>query len=323
VLPNADTVSVAREGFLFECAAARPNYFTPYMLGDFVGPLANLFSDVKIAEGESPRPIDRVFYKFNYYNNLEKSRWADPTQPIHSVSLVRNTFGFEKTFFNGQVSLGLRMPFNTIDAEAKEFQVAPDPVTGELVAVPGGPGISSTQFGNISAIAKAILLEDRQSGSLISGGVTISFPTASSRLINLGMSEVTYMQPFLGFIWNRGDFFVQGFSSITFPLVHAESIVMFNDLGVGYYIYRGNSGWLKAVAPTLEMHIEDPLHQADAKADLFGFFDTLKLHNVVDFTLGTTFEFANGATLAVGMATPVTGPKPFDFEVLAQVNFRF
>jgi hypothetical protein len=217
----------------------------------------------------------------------------------------------------------LRVPFNTIDAEAKEFRVVPDPTTGGLVAVPGGPGISSTHFGNISAIAKAILLEDRQTGSLISGGVTISFPTASSKLINPGMSIVTYMQPFAGFIWNRGDFFVHGFSSITLPLVHAESIVLFNDLGVGYYIYRGNSGWLKAVAPTFEVHIADPLHQADPRVDIFGLFDKLKLHNVVDFTLGSTFEFANGATLGVGMATPVTGPKPFDFEALAQLNFRF
>src|SRR5262245_21400973 len=47
------------------CADSKPSFFTPYMLGDFVGPVANQFSDVKIAEGESPRPIDRVFYKFN------------------------------------------------------------------------------------------------------------------------------------------------------------------------------------------------------------------------------------------------------------------
>src|SRR5262245_17036944 len=48
--------------------------FIPYMLGDFVGPVANLFNDAKIAEGDSPRPVDRVFYRFNWFNNVDKSR---------------------------------------------------------------------------------------------------------------------------------------------------------------------------------------------------------------------------------------------------------
>src|SRR5205085_5484846 len=59
--------------------------FTPVMLGDFVGPVANLFTNFKIAEGESPRPMDRVFFKYNYYNNVNPTRWTDPTEPIHNV----------------------------------------------------------------------------------------------------------------------------------------------------------------------------------------------------------------------------------------------
>jgi hypothetical protein len=295
------------------------------MLGDFVGPVANQFSDVKIAEGESPRPVDRVFYKFNYYNNLDKSRWTDPTEPIHNVALFRHVFGMEKTFFDEHVSLGLRVPFYTLDAEAKDFRLLPGPLTGTPALVPGGPGLNTTQFGNVSAIAKAVLWEDRQTGSLISAGATLSFPTSSSRLINPGSSTLAYAQPFGGFILNRGNLFVQGFTSITLPVAHAESIVLFNDLGVGYYVYRANarSSWLTAVAPTLEIHIADPLRKADPTVDDFGIFDGVKLHNVVDFTLGSTFEFVDRATLGVGIVLPVTGPKPFDVEVLAQLNYRF
>src|SRR4051812_14211454 len=158
------------------CANAHPDHFTPFMLGDFVGPVANQFSDVKIAEGESPRPVDRVFYKFNYYNNLNKPRWADPTEPIHNVDLYRHVFGLEKTFLDQRVSFGLRVPFYTLDAEAKDFHLASDPNTGALVGVSGGPGFNSTQFGNVAAIAKGVLWEDRQTGSLISAGATLSFP---------------------------------------------------------------------------------------------------------------------------------------------------
>src|SRR5262249_9336595 len=56
-LPSGDSRALQQA----PCAApGQP--LTPYMLGDFAGPVANLFSDIKIAEGESPRPIDRVFY---------------------------------------------------------------------------------------------------------------------------------------------------------------------------------------------------------------------------------------------------------------------
>jgi len=295
------------------------------MLGDFVGPVANQFSDVKIAEGESPRPIDRVFYKFNYYNNLNKPRWADPTEPFHNVDLYRHVFGLEKTFFDQRVSVGLRIPFYTLDAEAKDSHLATDPNTGALVEVPGGPGFNTTQFGNISLIAKGVLWEDRQTGSLISAGATLGFPTASSRKISPGQSTVAYLQPFGGFIVNRGDLFVQGFTSITLPVLHAESIVLFNDLGVGYYVYRDNtdSSFLTGIAPTVELHIANPLRSPDPGVDLFGIVDNLKLHNVVDVTLGATFEFGNGATLGTGLVFPMTGPKPFDVELLAQLNWRF
>jgi hypothetical protein len=293
------------------------------MLGDFVGPVANQFSDVKIAEGESPAPLDRVFLKVNYYNNLDKSRWRDPTEPIHNVDLYRYTLGFEKTFFDERTSVGFRIPFYTLDAAGKSFHLVPVPGT-EGIPVPGGPGITTTEFGNVSAIFKAVLCEDRRTGSLLSVGTTISLPTASSRLINPGSSTLMYVQPFGGFIVNQGDFFVQGFTSVTAPVAHAESIVFFADVGVGYYLFRDpKGGLLTGFAPTLELHLEDPLRQADATVNDFGIFDNVKLHNVLDCTLGGTFEFANRATLGVGLVVPFTGPKPFDVEALAQLNYRF
>jgi hypothetical protein len=77
------------------------------------------------------------------------------------------------------------------------------------------------------------------------------------------------------------------------------------------------------VAPTLELHIADPLRQADPGVNDFGLFDGLRLHNVVDFTFGSTFEFSNRATLGAGLVVPMTGPRPFDLEAIAQLNYRF
>jgi hypothetical protein len=80
---------------------------------------------------------------------------------------------------------------------------------------------------------------------------------------------------------------------------------------------------LTAVVPTVEFHMANPLRQVHPDMPIFGVFDTEKLHNVVDLTLGTTLEFANQATLGLGFAFPLTGPKPFDVEAIAQLNYRY
>ena len=100
---------------------------------------------------------------------------------------------------------------------------------------------------------------------------------------------------------------------------------MFNDLGVGYFVYRDRSedSLITAVAPTFEVHIDTPLRQADPNADQFGATDSLRVNNVVDLTFGSTFEILNRATLGTGVVVPVTGPKPFDVEAIAQLNYRF
>jgi hypothetical protein len=302
-------------------ASDRPDHFTPYMLGDFTGPLGSLFSDLKVAEGNSPRPVDRFFFDFSYYNNLARTRFVDPTASLRHVDLYRYVFGFEKTFLDEWLSVTVRVPFFTVDAESRDFVVVP----GGPGFAPAGPSFTSTDLGNVSAIFKGVLWEDKATGSLISAGLTMSVPTASSRLIDPGPGTLAYVQPFVGFILSSGDFFLQGFSSITMPVARPESILLFNDIGVGYFIYRdqSGSGMVRSIAPTFEVHIMDPLRQVDPTVDIFGLTDKLRLANVVDLTLGTTIEFSNRSTLAVGVCTPVTGPKPFDVEAIAQFNFRF
>ena len=70
----------------------------------------------------------------------------------------------------------------------------------------------------------------------------------------------------------------------------------FNDLGVGYYIYRDVTGnrTISAVAPTFEIHYTAPLRQADPKANLFNFMDGQRVHNTVDLTAGATIELSTG-----------------------------
>jgi hypothetical protein len=299
-----------------------PELFTPFMLGDYSRVNIGLASDFKIAEGDSPRPTDRIFYLFNYYNNVDKNRFISSLESVHGVDLYNHVFGFEKTLFDGLVSLELRIPFHTIDADAKQFTVTPSFSGGTSVVGPGGPGFSDTEFGDITAIAKVVLLEERATGSLLSAGLAVTLPTADNLQGSLENST-TFVQPFVGYILNRGNFFVQGFTSVTLPVTNDEAIVLFNDIGAGYYVYRANcSGLLTAVAPTLELHVITPLRQP-AIVEAFEPVENLRLKNIVDLTLGTTLEFGNRATLGLGVVASLSNPKPFDFGALAQLNYRF
>jgi hypothetical protein len=300
----ADTMTSAAPCATQCCA----DHFVPYMLGDFASPVGTYFFDLKVAEGASPRPIDRVFLDFNYYDNLGRQNL---TAPLHEVDLYRYVFGFEKTFLDGKASVEVRVPFFTLDAQATSD--AP------------GASFTSTYLGNISAIGKYVVWENKETGSLISAGAILTVPTAATQRVDLGPSTMAFVAPFVGYILSSGDFYLQGFSSIIFPVARPQSIVLFNDIGVGYFAYRDASGTglIRSVAPTFEVHVMTPLRQPNGLADEFGIFDTERLPDIVDLTFGATIEFSKRTTLGLGVCTPVTGPKPFDVEAIAQLNVQF
>jgi hypothetical protein len=114
------------------------------MFGDF----QDLDSDVnirrgafKIQENESPRPADRVNLTFNYYNSVDLG--------TKKIDVQRETLGFEKTFLDGNASLGARLPF---------FQNLDN----------------KDDMGDITLIGKFAFLNDRMTGNVISGGIAIT-----------------------------------------------------------------------------------------------------------------------------------------------------
>ena len=96
---------------------------------------------------------------------------------------------------------------------------------------------------------------------------------------------------------------------------------MFNDVGIGYFLLRDPdpSRFLTAVAPTFEVHVNSPLnhHGFDNPNELAG------TPTVVNLTYGLNLEFCRNSLLTFGFVTPVTGPRPFDYEALVLFNFRF
>jgi hypothetical protein len=73
------------------------------------------------------------------------------------------------------------------------------------------------------------------------------------------------------------------------------------------------------VAPTFEVHVNTPLNHRG----VFNPNDLAGSPDIVDLTIGVNLGFGRQATLALGYITPVTGPKPFNQEVMAMFTLRF
>jgi hypothetical protein len=76
---------------------------------------------------------------------------------------------------------------------------------------------------------------------------------------------------------------------------------------------------LTAVVPTFEVHVNDPLNHRDWNNR----FDAGAVPDVVNLTYGINFTFNRRSILTFGLVTPVTGPRPFDYEALILFNLFY
>ena len=148
--------------------------FTPNMIGDLSpfysqpavsppGPngqhgAALLYPTVrnfKASENQSPRPQDRVFFDFNYYSNVNSAINTADRTPVDHMRAYTYLWGFEKTFDNGNGSIGLRLPLNSLTANSPN----------NAISTP-----TSTALGNLDIFAKYILKQNTETGSLITAG---------------------------------------------------------------------------------------------------------------------------------------------------------
>jgi hypothetical protein len=276
--------------------------------------------DFKVAEDESPRPEDRVYFNYNYYSNVTgpasafgvpqtetvnttiNGRPATVTTLIPGVAsprteLHREVAGFEKTFLGGDASVEVRAP---------------------VVEQTGAEAIGGSDFGDMTVVLKYAFVNDRVSGDVLSAGLALTVPTGPGLpLPDGGTLRSTLLQPWAGYLWNLDRFYVEGFTSLVVPTDMRDVMLVFNDVGVGYALYRGGADRLiTAVVPTVEAHVTTPLnHRNDTSA--------VVVPDLVVLTAGSHFEIGRDATLSVGVAAPVTGPRAFDVEALVQLNYRF
>jgi hypothetical protein len=271
---------------------------------------------VKFSEDQSPRPQDRVYYTFNYFQGADDQINSRLQAPVGYTQIFRDILGLEKTFLDGQGSVGIRMPIDSITAMSA------------LPRQEGNAGGSSSAVGDISIFSKYILLQNRQTGSLLSACFAVTPPTGPGRfagLNSLGSTmQTTNFQPCLGYILNLDRVYLQGFSIVDVPANSQNPVLMYNDFGIGYFLRKpeANSSinpMISMIAPTFEVHVSTPLNHRDVynPRDPGGSID------IVNLTYGINIGIYDRTLLTFAIANPVSSPKPFDFETMFFVNFFY
>jgi hypothetical protein len=264
----------------------------------------------KIADNQSPRPQDRFFFSFDYFNNLNGAVNQQIGAAVSHLKVYRELFGIEKTFFDGNASIGLRVPVNSLTADSTRPRL--------------GLGGTSTSFGNMTAFAKMILWQDARERNLISGGLSVTMPNGPTRFAGArsvpGFHDAQ-IQPFLGYLFGTDHWYIQGFEAIDVPTDPNDVTMQYNDIGIGYYLYRDPdpAALVSAIVPAFETHVNVPLNHRGALRP----HDLAATPDIVDLTFGTNVLLRRTALLTVGFVNPVTGPRPFSYEWQLLLNVYF
>jgi hypothetical protein len=264
----------------------------------------------KVADGNSPLPQDRVYLHYGLFNGV----------PIAPGGLTMNRFtpGLEKMFWDGTASVEMRFPFAaSLDSN---------------IQVPDGIGGQDVEFGNIAIYLKVLIYASQRLA--LSGGLGVTSPTAEDLKVRLAdgtpllrlENDSPHLQPFLAGLFTPHDrWFAQGFlqldidphgNSLSFNTGHGltpvgrlnDSTYLMADAGIGCWLHRSPFGVLTGVAPTVEVHYNTSLQEADSVAlggvRVGNFGDRVEALNL---TAGATFCFGPSSRLAVGYVAPLGG----------------
>jgi len=294
---------------------------------------------MKIGDNTSPMPRDRLIFDYSYFDNV-------PLAP-GGVGINRFKLGFEKTFFDGDMSFELKAPMASTVSSTVVQGAESDQHSGE--------------FGNLALAVKMLLR--RTETWAVSGGLQVGLPTADDTRVVLPdgtpllaiRNSAVHLAPFVGALWTpnerlfshgflQGDFASRGNAVLVNDNgVNLSEIGRLNDAsiltvdwGIGYWAMRNSCRQrsLTGLAWTAELHWTRSLQNADtvesgpwsiscAESAAGGVGDGEI--DVLNLTLGCHTVWREKTLVTGGYALPLYAGSgdPFDGEFRVMVNHHF
>ena len=281
----------------------------------------------KLVENSSPIPRDRILFNYSLFQNVQFVPGG--------IDVNRFVAGFEKTFWDQQISLELRAPFaSTLDSN---------------LVVGSQTGGTNTEFGNLTLYGKALLLTGQSFA--LGAGLGLAFPTADDVTVGTAggtslaeiRNDAVHLLPYVGGVYAPNDrFFAQAIlqfdidangnpAFITDFQNGLQPVGRLNDttwcfasFNMGYWMYRAPvSQRLSGVAPLFEVHYNKTTQTSDFVQSggirLGEPFENIEMINLVG---GATFELFGTSYLSLAYIAPVTGGNDRFFDGEYRVLFN-
>ncbi len=282
-------------------------------------------------------PTDRVFGLYHHFENALQSSSSDGSFRTANANIDRFTVGVEKTFFEGNASVELRMPFSA-------------PVS---LGTPGS-NFQMQSVGDLVVTLKGMVYSDESQAVAL--GLAVGAPTGSDLNVNLPSSgpssftlynNATHLIPFIAYqAAPTEDFFFNGFLQFDTPtnantvqvrapggsvdnLYVRNQTLMFLDTSFGYWWYRDpEAQFLSGLASVFELHYTTAVTNADIVADkarIVTFGANAGHFDVLNLTLGLQANIARSMSIRAGYVTPLRSSphRFFDNELAVSVVYRF
>jgi hypothetical protein len=257
-------------------------------------PVGSRYNGISITDNDSPRPTDRLYFNYSYYDGIGGQMNPD----FGNVTMNRPMVGFEKTILDGNASIGLRLPF---------------------IQLNGPPGTDVQGVGDLTVLTKFALINDLTTGNILSVGLVITTPTGVGEANfpdGTTLPHSTLFQPWVGFVrmFDRG--YVQGISAVIVPTDRRDTTLLANSLGVGWWLYRAeNDRFLRGITPVAEVHIRTPLNNRNNNSLVY-------LQDQVNVTGGMHFRFPR-ASIGGAVCVPTVAPRPWNVEAIGNFTLWF
>lgn len=290
-----------------------------------------------IAENNTALPTDRVYFVYNAFYNAISSSGPFGGPSTRSIDLHRYVAGIEKTFFDGNMSLDVRMPL------LSGFDLRNPIYHSEMGNV-----------GNLTMFLKGLVYADDDIA--VATGLGMGLPTGSDLTTRtvapfapeslVVRNQAVRLMPFVAGTMSLSEkWFVQSFGQMNFAAsgnevvnqngvlgVFQEQHLLQSDLGVGRWIFQDSQRPVfTGLAGICELHYTTTVQDTDRIGLGNGSFLSGSLSNsanrqdLLNLTSGLQAQLGPLSSLRVGAVVPLRDQpdRVFDSEVQVSFNRKF